>query len=207
MTRIKVCGITNVEDALAAVRHGAWALGFVFYKKSPRYVSPYKVRKIIDALPPFVTPVGVFVNTKEGAVKDILDFTKIRTVQLHGDEPPEYCSRFKHFSVIKVFRPADGFDIQTLKNYPAGAFLFDAHVSESYGGTGQVCDWDIVKAAKDFNRPVILSGGLNVHNVEEAISKVKPFAIDVSSGVESAPGKKDERLLVEFLLKAGLASR
>lgn len=200
MIRVKVCGITNTEDALRAVKLGAWALGFIFYKKSPRYVSPYKARRIIDSLPPFVTPVGVFVNTREGAVKDILKFTGIRTVQFHGDETPDFCRRFSHFTVIKALRLHKDFDVAGVKDYPANAFLADAFDKDEFGGTGKTCDWTLAKEIKNFTRPVILSGGLSPDNIQEAVERVQPYAVDVSSGVESAPGKKDERLLAEFFL-------
>lgn len=198
MIRVKVCGITNTDDAQKAVKLGAWALGFIFYKQSPRYISPFKARKIIEGLPPFVTPVGVFVDSREGAVKDILKFTGIRTVQFHGDETPDYCRRFNHFCVIKAFRPKKYFDVNVLKDYQAQAFLFDAFDKEAFGGTGKVSDWTVAKEAKNFNRPVILSGGLNPTNVKEAIECVEPYAVDVASGVEESPGKKDTRLLADF---------
>ncbi len=198
MTRVKVCGITNPEDALKAVRFGAWALGFIFYKKSPRYVSPFKVRKILAALPPFVTPVGVFVDAKEGAAKDILKFTGIRTVQFHGEESPEYCRRFSSFTVIKAFRVAEDFSVSKIVDFPAQAFLFDTFQKDSHGGTGTTFSWDLIKEAKNYNRPVILSGGLNADNVASALEAVRPYAVDVSSGVEEAPGKKSERLLADF---------
>jgi len=201
MIRVKVCGITNVEDARSAVKSGAWALGFVFYKKSPRYVSPFKARKIIEALPPFVTPVGVFVDLKEGAVKEILRFTGIRTVQFHGNETPDYCRRFSPFCVIKAFRVDEKFSVQSLAPYAVQGFLFDAFQKDVPGGTGKTFDWALVREAKNFNRPVILSGGLHSSNVQEAVEAVRPFAVDVSSGVEESPGKKSERSLQEFFLK------
>lgn len=201
MIRVKVCGITNEPDAFKAVKYGAAALGFIFYKKSPRYVSPYKARKIIESLPPLVTPVGVFVDAKEGAVKEILRFTGIRTVQFHGDETPLYCRRFSSFSVIKAFRVQAGFKAETLKDYSVQAFLFDSFQKDAHGGTGQTFDWDLIRTAKNLNHPIILSGGLNADNIQAAIDAVRPYAVDVSSGVEEAPGKKSERLLADFFAK------
>jgi len=204
MTRVKICGITNLVDALRAARFGAEALGFVFHKKSPRYISPYKVRKIIEGLPPFVTPVGVFVNLKEGAVKDILRFTGIRVAQFHGEESPEYCRHFRDVATIKAFRVGEDFDISTVKAYQTSAYLFDAFSSEAYGGTGKTFDWSLIRAAKDFSRPIIISGGINAGNVLEVIESAKPYAVDVSSGVEDAPGKKSERLMTELFARLSL---
>lgn len=199
--KTKICGITNTEDALLAASLGAWALGFIFYKKSPRFVSPSKAQRIIHALPPFVTPVGVFVDQKEGAVRDIAEFCGINTLQFHGDETPQYCQRFKSYKVIKAFRVHEKFDISNLSQYPVCAYLFDAYQENVYGGSGKTFNWEII-AGKKLSKPVILSGGLCAENIAAAIGMVKPYAVDVSTGVESAPGKKDEKLLVEFLVKA-----
>ncbi len=190
MTRVKICGITNKDDALAAAKLGAWALGFIFYKQSPRYVSPFKAKKIIDELPPFVTPVGVFVNLKEGAVMDIAEFCGISTLQLHGDESPQYCRRLKKFKLIKAFRVKEDFNISGLGEYPVSAYLFDGHEKGVFGGTGKTFDWDIIKEKK-IPKPVILSGGLSPENVASAVRGLSPYAVDVSSGVEKEPGKKD----------------
>lgn len=198
MVRVKICGIAREEDALAAVSVGAWAVGFVFYKKSPRYISPSRARKIVESLPPFVTPVGVFVDLNERAVRDICRFTRIQTVQLHGEETPQYCSRFKDFKVIKAFRVCEDFDFKRVSRYAAAAYLFDAYQNNIPGGTGQTFAWERLEGQK-FDRPVILSGGLNPENVQAAIRAVNPFAVDVSSGVEKAPGVKDARLVQEFI--------
>ena len=198
--KVKVCGMTNLEDALLAVNLGAWALGFIFYKKSPRYISPSKVQKIIQLLPPFVTSVGVFVNQKEGAVKDIAKFCGLNTLQFHGDETPHYCQRFRDYKVIKAFRIKDGFDISGLGVFRVSAYLFDTYQENAYGGSGKTFNWDVIKDKK-LNAPMILSGGLNPQNVRIAIETVKPYAVDVSSGVEKSPGKKDAALLREFFEK------
>ena len=191
MPRVKICGITNKEDALKSVELGAWALGFIFYRKSPRFVSPYKVKKIIDALPPFVTPVGVFVNQNEGAIKDIVDFCGINNVQLHGDESPLVCQRLsKKYKVIKAFRVKEDFNISGLGEYPVTAYLFDGHEKGVFGGTGKIFDWNVIKDKK-IPKPVILSGGLSPDNVAGAVRGLSPYAVDVSSGVEKEPGKKD----------------
>ncbi len=197
MIRVKVCGITNIEDAKKCVYYGAWALGFVFYKKSPRYVSPSKARKIIEALPPFITAVGVFVNHREKAVRDICEFTRIKTVQFHGDEDPSYCRRFKEYKIIKAFRVKDDFDVNLVLNYKVDAYLFDSYQEDVYGGSGKVFRWGIIKSVK-WERPVILSGGLGPDNINKAITVLSPYAVDVSSGLERSPGIKNPRLIRTF---------
>ena len=195
MVKIKICGITNKEDALAAAQWGAEALGFIFYKKSPRDVSAYKAKKIIDALPPFVVPVGVFVNQKEGAVRDIVNFCGITTVQFHGDETPQYCQRFSRLKVIKAFRIHEDFDWKILNDYKTvSAYLFDTYSKEQYGGVGKSFNWQLLPG-REFTKPVILAGGLNPENISSAIEIFCPYAFDVSSGVEKSPGKKDPHLL------------
>ncbi len=198
MIRVKICGITNKDDALTAVRLGASALGFIFYKKSPRYLSPDKALKIIEALPPFIVPVGVFVNEKEGALKDIVNFCGITTVQLHGDESPQYCQRLKHFKLIKAFRIKDQIDWDMVNQYETICTqLFDTCHENEYGGSGKSFNWNLLNEKK-IKKPFILSGGLNAQNVVEAMNRVKPYALDVSSGVEESPGKKSKERLVEF---------
>ena len=197
VVRVKICGITNVEDALAAAKEGAWAIGFIFYNKSPRYVSASRAKKIIDQLPPFVTPVGVFVNQNEKAVRDICQFTGITTVQFHGEEEPQYCSRFKNIHVIKAFKIHDAFNFDIIHRYGVNAFLFDTFKDGQTGGTGSVFNWDLLKT-RSFKKPFILSGGLNQENLPVAL-EIKPYAVDVSSGVESKPGIKNHRLVKQFL--------
>lgn len=196
--RIKICGITNSEDLGKAVFYGATSVGFVFHKKSPRYVSPSKARKLVEELPPFVTPVGVFVNLKERAIKDICRFTRINTIQLHGDEEMDFCRRLKEYKIIKGFRVNDKFDMKAVNRYKVDAYLFDAFQEDSYGGTGKSFQWRLLERVK-FERPVILSGGLTPENVKEAISIVQPFAVDVSSGVERIAGVKDPKKIRAFI--------
>lgn len=196
--RIKICGITNEGDALKAVECGAWALGFIFYKESPRYISPSKARVIVEALPPFVTPVGVFVNHSKGAVREICRLTRIRTVQFHGDETPSYCKHFKDCKIIKAFRVDQNFDFKSIDQYMVDAYLFDTYHENSFGGTGKTFNWGLLNN-KTFPKPFILSGGLNPNNIQEAIRQVHPFAVDVSSGVEESPGKKDYLKIKDFI--------
>jgi phosphoribosylanthranilate isomerase len=201
MLKAKICGITDSKDALLAASLGAWAVGFIFYKKSKRFVGPYKAKKIISELPPFVTPVGVFVDQKEGAVKDIAEFCGLRALQFHGDETPSFCKRFDTYKVIKAFRVKDSFDVEVVRPYKSvvSAFLFDRHEEGVPGGTGKTFDWKLIKESKNFNVPIIISGGIHSNNVRLVFEEIKPYAVDVSSGVEDAPGKKSERSLTEFL--------
>jgi phosphoribosylanthranilate isomerase len=203
MVRVKVCGITNVEDAQKAAYYGAWAVGFVFTKKSPRYISPSRARKVIEALPPFVTPVGVFLDQSEGAVRDICRFTRINTVQLHGDESPVYCKRFPDYKIIKAFHIGSFFPAEIIHKYKVDAFLFDTLDEQAAGGTGKTFNWDVLKGQK-IDKPFILSGGLTPENLRSALSVATPYAVDVSSGVEQAPGIKDARKVRAFLDAARL---
>ncbi|MCA9408969.1 MAG: phosphoribosylanthranilate isomerase [Candidatus Omnitrophica bacterium] len=197
-TKVKMCGITNHEDAQKALFYGAWAVGFVFYKKSPRYVSPSKAKKLIEGLPPFITPVGLFVNQSERAVEDICRFANISVLQFHGDETPVYCKRFKKYKVIKAFRIRDDFDFRSLSKYKVDAYLFDAYQENAFGGTGKTFQWNLLKGQK-FEKPVILSGGLTPENVAQAIAETSPYAVDVSSGIEQSPGIKSPKLIRAFM--------
>ena len=203
MIRVKICGITDKDDAFKAVKFGADALGFVFTKKSPRYVSPSRARNIISILPPFITTVGVFVNERQGAVNDIVSFAGLNAVQLHGDEDPQYVHRLKrgNCTVIKAFRVNAAFDFDMIKKYDVNGILFDAYQEDAYGGTGKTFNWELLRQA-DIKRPYILSGGLNQENVLEAVNLLKPYAVDVSSGVEAEPGKKDHRKMMSFIQNA-----
>lgn len=201
MVRIKICGITNLEDAEAAIEFGADALGFVFYSKSPRAVSPDNAKSIISSIPPFISTVGVFVDEDITSIENIASYVGLNVIQLHGAELPQACSLSK--KVIKAIRVKELADIEYLKNYTSvSAFLLDAYSPDSYGGTGQVFNWDIAVEAKKFGN-VILAGGLNHMNIEKAIHTVKPYGIDVSTGVEGVQkGKKDLKKLKLFIEKA-----
>jgi phosphoribosylanthranilate isomerase len=188
-----------MEDALAAVDYGADALGFVFYNKSPRYVSPERVREIVSALPPLVTTVGVFVNEEPARMKEIMEHSGISMLQLHGDEPPALCAAWPR--VIKCLRVRDFTDLKPLETFDVSAFLLDTYTPEQLGGTGQVFNWDIAVEAKRFGR-IILSGGLTPDNVGQAVQRVRPYAVDVSSGVEQDKGKKDLKKMRAFIEKA-----
>ncbi|MBI5483220.1 MAG: phosphoribosylanthranilate isomerase [Deltaproteobacteria bacterium] len=196
MVRIKICGITNYEDALVAVEAGADALGFVFYQKSPRHIFPEQAAAIIRRLPPFVQTVGLFVNEEAGIVNETADLCGLDIVQLHGEETPEFC-RAVNRRIIKAFRVRDMTSLDDIKSYPVAASLLDAWSPAAHGGTGKTFNWDIAAAAAVSGR-IILAGGLTPENVAEAVQKVRPYAVDVSSGVESEPGKKDAELIRRF---------
>ena len=202
MVRVKICGITNELDAQRAARAGAWALGFIFYKKSPRYISPFKAKKIIDSLPPFITPVGVFVNHNIGAMRDIISHCGLRAVQLHGQEDHHFAHRLRRYNVkiIKVFRVGENFDPKIVESFKVDAFLFDTYDPYNYGGTGKTFDWNVLKQIKSSTDvPIILSGGLNTQNVIEPVNVLKPYAVDVNSGVEESVGKKDHGKMKDFI--------
>lgn len=197
--KIKICGITNLEDALFAANYGADAIGFIFYKGSPRYIEPNNAKEIVSYLPPFITTVGVFVNEDPEKMRQIMDYAGLDIIQLHGDELPETCKIWTR--VIKAFRVSDLTDLKLLQTYRTSANLLDTYSPDIFGGTGRTFNWDIAVEAKRYG-PVILSGGLNVENVEKAIQWVKPYAIDVSSGIEQYKGKKDLKKMREFIVRA-----
>jgi len=202
MVKVKICGITNLEDALAALKSGCDAVGFVFYRKSPRYISPKKAQNIISHLPGGILKVGVFVNAKEADIKRIAKLCKLSMLQFHGDETPEFCARFNKYKLIKAFRIRDKIDLKNLLTYKAQAFLFDAFVYSKFGGTGKKFNWNLLEIARGIKRPIFLSGGLNSGNVKKAMRQVHPAWVDVSSGVEIRPGKKDIKKLREFIKAA-----
>ncbi len=205
MLRIKICGITNTEDAFAAIACGADALGFVFYSKSPRSVKPETARSIISSLPPLVTTVGVFVDEDKTNLENIVSYTGLNIVQLHGSESPEYFSLSR--KTIKAIRVKELTDLDPLKRYKVSAFLLDTYSPHVVGGTGTMFNWDIAVEAKKFG-PIILAGGLNSGNIEEAIRWVRPYGIDVATGVEGKEkGKKDHKKLKLFIEKAREASK
>lgn len=196
--RIKICGITRVEDALAAVEAGADAIGLVFYAKSPRAVSVQQARAIVAALPPFVTTVGLFVDASRCELGEILDAVQLDLLQFHGDESPQACSGHGR-PYIKALRVKAGDDIAaSIAQYPeAKGFLLDTYVEGVPGGTGQAFDWSLVP--KDSSRPLILAGGLTPDNVADAIAQVRPYAVDVSGGVEASKGIKDAQKIRAFI--------
>ncbi|MGB2691168.1 MAG: phosphoribosylanthranilate isomerase [Thermodesulfobacteriota bacterium] len=196
-TKIKICGITNMEDAQASADYGADALGFIFYKESKRYIDPKVAKSIIFSLPPFITTVGVFVNHDLDEISQIKETTGIQVAQLHGDETPEFASSLP-INVIKVIRVKDKSDLDKVAQYSAQAILFDTYSDTEYGGTGESFDWEILNDMSSTKR-IILSGGLNPENVLEAVQIVRPYAVDVSSGVEVAPGKKNHTKIKKFI--------
>lgn len=201
MVKIKICGITNLDDAMAAADFGADALGFVFFKKSSRYISPANAKKIIKRLSPFISTAGVFVNENKNTIEKVVLQTGINIIQLHGDEPPKACNLSK--TVIKAIRVKSIDNLEIISKYKDKvlAFLLDTYTPEMFGGTGQVFNWDIAVAAKQFGR-VILAGGLTPANIEKAIRWVHPDAVDVSSGVEAEKGKKDHKKMKLFIERA-----
>jgi phosphoribosylanthranilate isomerase len=205
MIKIKICGITNLEDALAAAAAGADALGFNFYKKSPRCIEPSKAAEIIEQLPPFIVPVGVFVNEREDKLREILASTGIQAVQFHGDESPEFCQRFGG-RVIKAFQVKDKESLKNMAHYRVGAFLLDSYKDGVRGGTGVTFDWHLAVVAKTFGK-VILAGGLTPENVAEAVKLVQPYGVDVAGGVEKEKGIKDHAKLRKFIAEVRRASR
>ncbi|MBK7017649.1 MAG: phosphoribosylanthranilate isomerase [Sulfuritalea sp.] len=199
-TRIKICGITREEDLDAAVAAGADALGFVFYAQSPRHVSPQRAARLVARVPAFVKTVGLFVNESTDVVAEVLNEVPLDLLQFHGDEDAGYCAAFRR-PWIKAARVKQGFDLLEYARCFAGApgiagLLLDAHV-EGYGGGGQAFDWALIPPSLPL--PMVLSGGLNPGNVGEAIRRVRPWAVDVSSGVERAKGIKDMRKISEFI--------
>lgn len=195
--KIKVCGTTRLKDALLAVECGADAIGFIFYKKSPRCVTERAAKEICSKLPPFVHRVGVFVNETAEKINRIADRCGLDAVQLHGDESPAFCKKIKR-RVIKAVRVKDASSLKEMPLYSVDAFLLDTYKDNQWGGTGHVFDWELAVRAKKYG-PVILAGGLNPRNVKEAVKKVQPYGVDVSSGVELSPGKKDPRKVKAFL--------
>ncbi len=200
MIKVKICGITNKEDALYAVECGADALGFIFYEKSPRYIEPDDAKTIIAALPPFVTTVGVFVNKDFNDIRDITLLTGVTVVQLHGDESPSYCNLVEG-KLIKAIRVKNDSSIEGLKKYDVDTFLLDSFDKNSFGGSGLTFDWKLAEKAKQYGK-IILAGGLTPDNVEEAVKKVAPYGVDVNSGVEKKPGIKNKNKVKEFIIRS-----
>jgi len=201
MVRVKVCRITNYQDAAMAVALGVDALGFIF-APSPRQIMPQKAREIIGAIPPFVKTVGVFVDERPEAIREIMLFCGLDLVQFHGDESPDFCAEFMP-RTIKGFRIRDRSVLPSIRPYQGKirAMLFDTYVEDRRGGTGKTFDWNMAVTAKAPGIPIILSGGLAPSNIVRAISTVKPYAVDVNSGIEKSPGKKDHILMKELMEK------
>ena len=196
--KVKICGITSLPDGLAAAEAGADALGFVFWEQSPRRVSLEAAAGIIRALPPFIVKVGVFVNAPEELVYRAISECGLSLLQFHGDETPDYCLQFGLMS-MKAFHIRDAESLCALAAYRTEAWLLDAFSAEKPGGTGERFNWDLAVQARELGRPIFLAGGLTPENVVEAVRKVRPYAVDVSSGVESAPGKKDPAKVEAFI--------
>lgn len=197
MTKVKICGIKKLQDAFFAVDYGADALGFVF-AKSIRKVSKEKARAIIRKLPPFVTTVGLFVNETVENMEATCVFCGLNAIQLHGNEPPNIINKLKNFKTIKAFRIQNEKDISSIKTYKPSAILLDGYSENQMGGTGISFDWKIVRKLKT-SIPIIVAGGLTHSNVSQAVKIVKPYGVDVSSGVETKPGQKDKRLIKKFI--------
>jgi phosphoribosylanthranilate isomerase len=197
-TRVKICGITRRQDALTAAELGADAIGFVFYSSSPRFIDVTGAQKIAQCLPPFITKVGLFVNAVAGDVRETGNLVGLDLLQFHGDEDAEFCRSFD-LPYLKAIRMQDNTNISMLANqyHDAAGFLLDSYVADQAGGTGQVFDWRKIPAG--LSRPVVLAGGLTPENVGSAIKQVKPYAVDVSSGVEQRPGIKDTNKISEFM--------
>jgi phosphoribosylanthranilate isomerase len=199
VTRIKICGVTDPDDARNAALLGADAIGLNFYEKSPRCIDAARASRIIDNLPVFVSAVGVFVNHPDPqGLEDLALSLGLHAVQLHGSETPDYCSMIQKVKVIKAFRVDANFKVESLRSYGNGIFLLDSGSGVNFGGTGKTFDWDQAYGANAFGW-VVLAGGLNPDNVQDAVSRLHPFAVDVSSGVESLPGKKDYEKMRRFI--------
>ena len=198
--KVKVCGMTNLKDTLLAVEEGSDAVGFIFYKKSPRSVTMKLVREIVLELPPFVDTVGVFVDETEEKINKIADYCNLDMVQLHGDESPAFCKKIRR-RVIKAIRVKDMQSVKKLSSFEVSGFLLDTFSENIHGGTGKVFDWNLALPAKKLG-PVIMAGGLTPNNVSQAIQRVRPYGVDVCSGVESQPGIKDHKQIRDFLKNA-----
>ena len=202
MIRVKICGLTRVEDAAAAVAAGADALGFNFWKRSPRFIDPARAARIVENIPSSVLTVGVFVDEEPERLLAIAEQTGVMALQLHGSETPEYVDRLGAYLKIKALKVNDDFQPEVLQRYPsASIFLLDGYVVGMVGGTGRTFDWSLAIKAKEYGK-IMLAGGLTHENVAAAVRRVEPWGVDVASGVESEPGKKDPRLIREFVRAA-----
>ncbi len=204
--RVKICGIRRFDDAITAVRAGVDALGFIFYEKSPRYIDPEEAKIILEELPPFVDTVGVFVDKKRKEVEEIIDYCRLDYVQLHGEESPKYCERLARSSspceVLKAFRVGPQLTEESFIEYlpHVKGFLLDTYTKGEKGGTGKIFDWSAIEKL-NLHKPFLLAGGLDIRNINEALSSVQPFGVDANSGLEKKPGVKDHKLIVKFIQK------
>jgi phosphoribosylanthranilate isomerase len=206
--QIKICGVTNANDARACVELGADMIGFNFYPASPRYIAPTIVRRIVDTLPAGTSAVGVFVDADPGEIRKVAQIAGVRCVQLHGHATPESCSELgREFRVIRALSTDARFKPEDTAAFPECDVLIDAYHPELRGGTGKTCDWSAARAAIRYTRFLILSGGLEAQNVGRAIAAVTPHAVDVCSGTENAPGVKDHRALEQFMSAVRAAER
>jgi len=199
--RVKICGITSIDDAQAAVEAGADALGFMFYEPSPRYLTPEEAGAIIRELPAHVARVGVFVDANEATIRNTATTAGLDTLQFHGNESPDFCTQFK-LRTIKAFRVKEGESLGQLAGYGTDAWLLDSYVQGVPGGTGERFNWDLAVEAKRLGCPILLAGGLTPDNAGEAVDQVAPFGLDVSSGVEAAPGRKDAAKMATLIASA-----
>ncbi len=199
--KVKICGITSVADGLAAAEAGADMIGLMFYEKSPRHITLQAAAEIARQLPPSLTKVGVFVNATEEFIQRAISECGLGMLQFHGEETPEFCTQFGVMS-MKVFRIRDSASLAALPDYQTDAYLLDAYSASGLGGTGEKFNWDLAVEAQKFGRPIFLAGGLTPENVAAAVRQVRPFGVDVSSGVESAPGKKDAAKVRAFIQAA-----
>lgn len=203
MTKVKICGITNLEDALLSAKFGADALGFNFFEKSPRYITPEKAGEIIEKLPPEIFKVGVFVNESLEKIAEISKIAGLDALQLHGEETPEFVQELKaktNLEIIKAFRVSPEFKPADVLKYETDAILLDAYNPKEHGGTGETFDWEIAKKVQEISSKMYLAGGLSTKNIISAVGEVKPYGIDACSGIESEKGKKDETELTNFLV-------
>jgi phosphoribosylanthranilate isomerase len=206
MVHVKICGITNLEDAMASVEAGASMLGFNFYRRSPRYLEPLAAGRIVEKLPRGIMCVGVFVNEPKEEVERIAREAHLSAVQLHGDESPTYCRDLKKFFVIKALRVSHDFQPEQAALYETDAVLLDGFTDQAYGGTGRGFDWSIGMRTRLLVEKLFLAGGLDPTSVATAIASVQPYAVDVCSSLESLPGRKDHGLLRAFIRAAQMGN-
>lgn len=202
MVKVKICGITNREDAQHAIEAGCDALGFIFYKRSPRYIAPERARAIIRKVPPGIITIGVFVNAREKTVRRIARLCRLSVLQFHGAETPAFCRRFRGYKVIKAFRIKDEIDARAVCRYDTFAYLFDTYNENQLGGTGRTFNWKLIRHIGALRSPIFLSGGLCEQNVKDAIVSVSPDWVDASSALESSVGKKDPHKVKHFIRRA-----